>query len=241
MAAGTTLFQNMEDVYLRKYASPKRKSVTIGFSDRYDIWGRIDSFDELGRAEFLLNGEISIQLNIPGRHNFMNALIAAAVGLHYGVSETAIREVLESFQPASQRMEVFDKNGILLINDAYNANPNSMAAAVDYLAGLQRNGGKRILVLGDMLELGEFAEAEHRQLGRYITEKAIDVVFLYGPESRYVQKAIKEDGSDRVDVFWYKSHEKIAAHLGKILAETDVVLFKGSRGMRMEKVLDLLF
>ena len=241
MDTGTAIFLNMEDEYLKKYASTRRKSITVGFSEASDVFGRIEAVDELGRVEFRLNDSVSIQLNIPGEHNFMNALLASAVGIFYGIGESSIKDVLEAFTPASQRMEMVEKEDVLFVNDAYNANPNSMCAAVDYLTKIQRPGGKRILVLGDMLELGDFAKSEHYELGKYIAKKAIDVVLLYGPESKQIQKGIKESSIESVEAIWYKSHEKIANYLQKTLEKKDVVLLKGSRGMQMEKVLELLF
>lgn len=235
------IFINMEDRFLRKYPREGRAAIRSGYSKGYDAWGRIEFIDRLGRVKFRLNDKVSIQLKVPGTHQVGNALLAAAVGLHFGTGEADIREALENFSPAEKRMEIFEKDGAVFINDAYNANPDSMRAAVNYLMVIKQGRGKRILVLGDMLELGEFAKMEHHSLGEYIAERPVDFVFLYGPESRIMQATIEESGKRKERAFWYDSHEKIALHLKKILAPHDTVLVKGSRGMAMEKVFDHLW
>jgi len=231
------IFVNAEDQYLRDYPRQNRLAVTVGFSDDCDVWGTIESVDELGRIKFLLNGWLPVQLSVPGRHNVLNALLAAAVGIHYGVSETDVQAALENFRPASQRMSFFERNGVLFINDAYNANPDSMRAAVDYLSNLPR-AGKRILVLGDMLELGKFAEPEHRELGEYIANNNIDAVFLFGELTKFTRQGIAK--AKKIPAFWHDSHKEIAENLQSLLSAGDAVLFKGSRGMTMEKVLKFL-
>ena len=235
------LFINMEDRFLRKYPCEGRKAIRSGYSKSCDVWARIEFIDRLGRVKFRLNDTVSIQLKVPGTHQVGNALLAAAVGLHFGVGEEDIRAALEKFSPAEKRMEIFEKDGAVFINDAYNANPDSMRAAVNYLMVIKQGRGKRILVLGDMLELGDFAKMEHHSLGEYIAGKPVDFVFLYGPESRIMQKAIEEGGKKKERAFWYDSHKEIARHLKKILAPHDTVLVKGSRGMTMEKVFDGLW
>ncbi len=231
------IFVNTEDNYLRDYPQQNRLAVTVGFSDECDVWGKIESMDELGRVKFLLNGWRSVQLSVPGRHNVLNALLAAAIGLHYGVSEADVQVALEAFQPASQRMSFFERDNVLFINDAYNANPDSMRAAVSYLTDLPRDG-KRILVLGDMLELGNFAEQEHRELGEFIAKNNINMVFLFGTLTKFTQQGIEE--KKRIPTFWYDSHKEIAGHLQTVLSNGDAVLLKGSRGMTIEKVLAFL-
>ncbi|RMH84620.1 MAG: UDP-N-acetylmuramoyl-tripeptide--D-alanyl-D-alanine ligase [Calditrichaeota bacterium] len=238
--ADAPIFINMDDPFLREYPREHRRVVTVGSSQTYDVWGRMEGMDRFGRVRFSLNGRTPIQLNLPGKHQFSNALLAAAVGLHFGVEEEAIREALEKFVPAGQRMEIQQRKGVVLINDAYNANPDSMRAAVDYLVGLDDSFGKRILALGDMLELGDFAEQEHRELGRYIAEKPVNGVVLYGPLAKFIQQGIEESGNEDIKVFWYEDHKSVARRVKKLARKGDVVLFKGSRGMRMEHALEWL-
>jgi UDP-N-acetylmuramoyl-tripeptide--D-alanyl-D-alanine ligase len=235
------IFINMEDRFLRNYPRDNRIAITVGYSKKYHTRGRIEFIDRFGRVKFRLNEEVPVHLRLPGTHQVPNALLAAAVGLLLGVEIGDVQLALENFSPPEKRMEIFEKNDIIFINDAYNANPDSMRAAVNYLMTIKNGIGKRILVLGDMLELGEFSGIEHYQLGEYIAEKPVNFVFLYGPESRYMQEAIDKAGQKKQQVFWYQTHPEISEHLNQILTPRDVVLVKGSRGMVMEKVFDNLW
>lgn len=238
LGESSPIFINMEDRLLRNYPHAERMAVEVGYSKKYPVWGRIEFLDRLGRVRFNLNGAVSVALQVPGTHQVGNALLAAAVGITFGIGEEEIRKALENFSPADKRMEIFEKNKIVFINDAYNANPDSMRAAVTYLSTLRDGIGKRILVLGDMLELGEYAKIEHHRLGEFIASKPIEYVFLYGPESLVIQEVIERSDRGRKRAFWYQTHKEIAAHLKEILAPRDFVLIKGSRGMAMEKVIE---
>lgn len=239
LGEGGALFLNLEDPFLQRYPRERHQGpvITVGLTPGCEVRGSAASADGLGRMQFRINEAITVRLQVPGSHNLMNGLLAAAVGMYFQVDGEAIREALENFQPVKQRMQVLEKDGIRIVNDAYNANPDSMRAAVDYLLELQAR--PRIAVLGDMLELGEFSENEHWELGRYIASRAIDMVLLYGPQSRSIEHGIRESGGT-MPVFHCETHAEIAAHLRRIIARDTVVLLKGSRGMAMEKVLALL-
>ena len=239
LGAEGVLFLNLEDGFLKRYPRETHQGpvITVGLTPGCDVCGSAVAADGLGRMQFRINDTMIVQLQVPGRHNLMNGLLAAAVGMYFQVDDEAIRDALENFQPVKQRMQVEEKDGVRFINDAYNANPDSMRAAIDYLLGLEAR--PRIVVLGDMLELGEFSENEHRELGVYIAERAIDMVLLYGPQARFIESGIRESGG-AMPVFYCQTHAEIAAHLRRIIARDTVVLLKGSRGMTMEKVLALL-
>lgn len=239
LGEGGALFLNLEDPFLQRYPREAHRGpvITVGLAPGCDVRGSAAGADRLGRMQFRINDSITVRLQVPGRHNLMNGLLAAAVGMHFQVDGEAIREALEHFQPVKQRMQLLEKDGVRIINDAYNANPDSMRAAVDYL--LQLKARPRIAVLGDMLELGEFAESEHRELGAYLARRAVDMVLLYGPLARFIESGIRDSGGN-MPVFHCRTHDEIAAHLRRIIARDTVVLLKGSRGMAMEKVLALL-
>lgn len=241
MKSGSVIFKNMEDGFLRNYQNSNLKVIRVGSSPAYDYYGRIISSDQFGCVKFSINGMTEISLRIPGLHLFQNALMAAAVGLFFGLPAGDIKAKLEDFQPAKQRMQIYEKDGVLIINDAYNANPDSTVAAIDYLANLPAVKGRKIIAIGDMLEMGDFGEEEHRMIGKFINGKPIDFVFLYGPLSEMIKKGIMEANSFKGEMHWYETHEEIANHLAKILAPNDVLLIKGSRGMKMENVLKNLF
>ncbi len=236
---GGTIVLNTDDPLLKNYPYGEMKCVTVGFQGMANIAGEVLGADRLGRYELSAGPDLRARLGVPGKHNTTNALLTVAVGEQFAVGHPEISRALADFSPADQRMEVFEKGETVFVNDAYNANPNSMQAAVDYVAELAVKKGKRILALGDMLELGDLAESEHYALGEYIAGKKIDVVFLYGPESRHTGEGITARNK-QIDVRWRETHEAIAEELAALLQDDNVVLLKGSRGMKMERVLALL-
>lgn len=240
MRAGSVIFLNMEDKYLKNYES-SLEIIRIGKSDENDYWGKIISVDDQGRVKFSINNLEEIQLKITGEHHFNNALLAAAIGLHFKISIEKIKETLEDFEPVDQRMQIYKVNDLLIIDDSYNANPDSSRSAIDYLAKLSSIKGRKILAFGDMLELGDFGEQEHYSLGEFISNKTIDVVFLFGPLSIMIKKGLAENNSFAGETYWYETQQEIIEHLRKILTSNDALLVKGSRGMKMENILNNLF
>lgn len=241
MRGGSLIFKNMDDAFLKNYRHGSIRMISVGTSETCDFRGKMISTNRYGCVRFSINELVEIQLQIPGKHHFHNALIAGAIALHLDVPAKAIKKTLGEFQSENQRMQVSEENGILVINDTYNANPDSTRAAIEYLANLQIAEGRKIIVLGDMLEMGDFGEEEHIAIGKFINGKSIDFVFLFGPLSRMVRTGILVTNSFKGEAHWYETHEEIATHLRKILVPNDVLLVKGSRGMRMENVLDKIF
>ena len=239
LAAGQPVFINMEDSFLKNYPADGRKAITVGLDESADVWGKIIGKNYLGCYRFLLYGKYPIYLNIPGQHNVMNALLAAAVGLEFGLDEDEIVMGLEEFRASEKRMQIIEKNGVVFVNDAYNANPDSMKAALRYLAELETNG-KRIAVLGDMLELGEFAEEEHLTIAKNISELPLDAVFTFGHYSKLITEYLQKNAKNTIIAQWHNSHHTIAEALKKMLSNGDIVLLKGSRSMKMESILSLL-
>lgn len=179
-------------------------------------------------------GSFEIRLPLQGRHNVLNALAAAAVGLQWGVTPEQIRSALGSFRNTGMRQKIYEKNGIRIIEDCYNAGPESMEAALTVLYGSK---GRKIAVLGDMLELGEFAPQAHYALGKKAA--AADALFAYGPNGVHCIKGARENGLEHA--YGFSDHETLAAELRSYLLPGDTLLLKGSRGMKMERVLSFLF
>ncbi|MGQ9804965.1 MAG: UDP-N-acetylmuramoyl-tripeptide--D-alanyl-D-alanine ligase [Chlorobiales bacterium] len=193
--------------------------------------------DELGCPKFRVSvGETSeeIALKISGRHNVQNALAAVAVGLNFGVPLSRIKESLESFEinPALKRMSVTIEGDVVLMNDAYNANPESMRAGLNALKEV-KNSGRKIAVLGDMLELGVLSKKEHEELGKFITTLNIDMLFGFGKEIKNTVTS-----ADVVLKKHFDTKNELAKMLMESLAAGDAILFKGSRGMKMETVFE---
>ncbi|PID76962.1 MAG: UDP-N-acetylmuramoyl-L-alanyl-D-glutamate--2,6-diaminopimelate ligase [Deltaproteobacteria bacterium] len=183
--------------------------------------------------------EVEVFLNVPGYHSISNALAAAAISGTLGASPAEIAAGLESFRPIEKRMNLSRLNGLNLINDAYNANPESMRAGVETLMSMK--SGKKMAVLGDMLELGSSAESAHLELGRMLGGAKLDYLALYGDLSRHTMQGAMEAGLGQVRHFEQK--QAIADWLAELqnngcLPSGSWVLIKGSRGMKMEEVLN---
>lgn len=172
-----------------------------------------------------------------GRHAVYNALAATTVGLLLGVKPEQIQARFSSFHNTGMRQKIYVKNGVTIIEDCYNAGPESTEAALDVLAGIKTDG-RRIAVLGDMLELGNRSAAEHYRIGRLAVGKA-DLLLIYGEHSVRTLTGAITGGMNPKNTDHFDTHEDMAHMLKMRVSEGDVVLFKGSRGMRMEKVLQL--
>ena len=187
----------------------------------------------------LPEGETEIQLRMPGRFMVSNALAAAAVGSLAGCGPSQIKAGLESVAPCPGRMaHIKTAQGIQIVDDTYNANPGSMSAAFETMAGLSPEK-PWILVCGDMLELGKEAAQWHRRVGREAVGKGAGGIYAHGPHARQVIEGAREGGLDSQGLLWGPKAELIAA-LKKRLAPPVWVLVKGSRGMAMESVVAAL-
>ena len=177
---------------------------------------------------------IKICLPVEGEHYVEDALAAVAVGLKLGVSPEKIKESLSVFENMEDRQEIYYTGEYTIIKDCYNAGPESMAAA---LAVLASKTGRKIAVLGEMLELGDCTPAEHYKIGRLAAKQA-DVVLAYGPNSERVLKGAITGGMSDSCVSAYEDKDRLIAALKQQARPGDVLLFKGSRGMRMEQILE---
>jgi UDP-N-acetylmuramoyl-tripeptide--D-alanyl-D-alanine ligase len=180
--------------------------------------------------------DVPIRLAVPGRHNVTNALAAAAVAHALGVGVEAVRSGLEAFQPPGMRMEVTQlPTGVTVLNDAYNANPASMAAALRTLAASR--GRRRIAALGEMRELGTEAARAHRELGVAAAEARVDALFVLGPHAADVRAGAEGAGLAAERIVVADDHATLGAALVAFCRAGDLVLLKGSRGAAMEEVL----
>ena len=178
--------------------------------------------------------EFDVQMALEGLHYVSDALSAIAVGMEYGVEPVLIRESLSEFQNMAGRQEIFRVGELTIIKDCYNAGPESMTAALHVLGN---KPGRRVAVLGDMLELGVCAEAEHYRIGRIAAEKA-DIVLAYGPNSDRVVIGARTGGLADSHARGFEDRAALVAAMKRIIRDGDVILVKGSRGMRMELALE---
>ncbi len=180
-------------------------------------------------------GGMDIELPLEGEHYVPDALAAVAVGLAFAVPAENIQKSLSNFHGMSGRQEIFRAGEYTIIKDCYNAGPESMSAA---LTVLSNKPGRRIAVLGDMLELGVCTQAEHYKVGRIAAECA-DVVLAYGPNSSRVVSGAITGGMADAMVGACEDREKLVDALKRLAKPGDVLLFKGSHGMHMELALDM--
>ena len=175
-----------------------------------------------------------VDLRVEGEHYVLDALAAVSVGLELGVPADKIAAALYAFQNMAGRQEIFEAKDCTIIKDCYNAGPESMAAALTVLG---KKPGRRIAVLGDMLELGTRAPAEHYRVGRIAAETA-NLVLAYGPNGSRVVSGAITGGMDPMHARSFEDRDALIAALKNIVKPGDVLLFKGSHGMHMELALE---
>lgn len=234
--SGGSIFVNADDPRLCDAASDPERHFLYGSGspDGKICSAESVSVGEGGRVSFTLaSGEHRerVSLQLTGRHNALNALAAAAVGLHFGLSPAQVREGLEGMLPEAgwKRLELSEAGGVTVINDTYNANPDSMRLALDTLVDMPSRG-RRIAVVGDMLELGDSAEEEHRRIGRSLAGRPVDMLFTFG---ELAALACRESGGLCRGSF--SDRDELLLALQAEVRRGDTVLFKGSRGMRLEQ------
>ncbi|MBQ2973072.1 MAG: UDP-N-acetylmuramoyl-tripeptide--D-alanyl-D-alanine ligase [Clostridia bacterium] len=178
-------------------------------------------------------GSGRVSLPFPGRHNVYNALAAVAAGMQFGINVQDGLNALKNYVPAGMRQRINKKCGITFIEDCYNASPDSQAAALAVLAGM--NAERTVAVIGDMLELGDVSRDAHYGVGKKAAENNIDAVFTYGERSLETAKGACDGGVAYVRSFDDKN--ELSKELSSYLREGDAVLFKASRGMKLEDVI----
>ena len=185
-------------------------------------------------AAYLPVGEkFTAKLSIPGKHNVLNALAAAAVGLLLGETPELIAQGLVSYQASGMRQNIYEQDGYQIYADCYNASPDAMEATLSVLGGMAGDG-RRFAVLGSMLELGDYAEEGHRRAGRAAAQYA-DALYAYGPDAAAMVAGAREKGMEHAYAF--DDQTALVAALREDAKKGDALLFKGSRGMRMERAL----
>ena len=229
---------NLDDFWVRRVAT-NFKGDRITYGKRGQL--RAESRRLLGPRgmEFRLRADkasCKVRLNFLGEHNITNALGAAAMAFGMGANLAAIRRGLEKAKPFRMRMQIEDWNGVGIINDAYNANPASMEAALKTLAEINCRGS-RFAVLGDMFELGKQSQKKHRELGKQAAHAGVDGLYLLGPQAAAVRQGALQAGMPADAVIIGDHHRDLANQLRGRIKKGDWLLFKGSRGMSMEKVL----
>jgi UDP-N-acetylmuramoyl-tripeptide--D-alanyl-D-alanine ligase len=231
MQEGAPLVVNgLEPLLLNRPETKHLRVLPVGPEGSF-LWAK-DIVQDIAGTHFTVCGaaSFSVFLPIPGLHNVQNALLAIAVGLLLAISPEKMVSALQNAVPAAMRQRLYQTGGVTILEDCYNASPDSMEAALDVLKDLP---GRRFAILGDMLELGAHTEQTHRALGRKASETA-DVLVACGESMQFAVEEAKWAGCQALHV----TKPEAAEYLAGQVSPGDSVLFKGSRGMRMEEVLD---
>lgn len=229
------LFYNGDDSILSKWCKDIAvKKVTFGLSAQCDYRGEQIKVEN-GMTHFVCcykGKKLAVRLLALGEHNVRNALVALAVSDHYGLDMEKAANALFEFEGQRQRVIKTDK--CTIIDDTYNASPDSMKASLGVLKDMNPKG-KRIAVLADMLELGENTVAYHEQVGEYAAEYQVDILYGYGELSRHILKRAKEL-NPHMEILHFSDLEKLNKAVMELVTKEDVVLLKGSNGMNLKEV-----
>jgi UDP-N-acetylmuramoyl-tripeptide--D-alanyl-D-alanine ligase len=236
--AGGTAVLNADDEYVSQFGRDFHgKVITYGIKHAADVSARDIKPAADGGSDFqLVVDGVPTPAHLPllGRHNVMNALAAVATGLQFGITPTDAAAALGQLRPADKRGEMLQLSGATLINDCYNSNPLALKSMVDVLAGMPAK--RRIVVAGEMLELGPAAADLHRECGRYMAGKVDIVIAVRGLAAGIAEAA----GAMGVRSSFVPASEEAGEVLATELRPGDVVLLKASRGVRLEKALETL-
>ncbi|AEY65710.1 UDP-N-acetylmuramoyl-tripeptide--D-alanyl-D-alanine ligase [Clostridium sp. BNL1100] len=188
--------------------------------------------------EITVNGyEYNVEIPVPGIHNVYNALAAIAVGIEMKIPMEIILDGIKQFSPGNMRQSIINHNGIKIINDAYNASPQSMQAAINVLEEIS-SGSRSIAVLGDMFEMGDMSRDLHYSVGDFIKNKKINYLVTVGQDSGMISQAVADSGNSEIKLRHFENNEEALKYILGIVMPGDYILIKGSRGMKMEEIAD---
>ncbi len=235
-----TILVNQDDPRVIDLASEFRgQKITFGIDHPAEVMAKEIRLKGVGGTSFTLMMEgVTMEITLPllGRHFVPNALSAIASASLFGIELEKVKEALENLQPFPMRMEVLrPKEGVTLINDAYNANPRSMELALEILSEM-KGKGRAIAVLGDMLELGDFSVEAHQHIGQRVEELSIDFLLALGEEAPVLVESAIRHGLNSEKARIVESHTEAISTLKKMVRDGDWILVKGSRRMGMEKI-----
>ncbi len=239
MAKGSTLIVNGDNDMLAGFSTPDYRIMRFGIEgNNLDMVAKDIKASALGSTFTAVYGDETATFFVPsvGIHNVYNALCAMCVGVNLGYTLEEAAEGIKDFVPEGMRQKITTIDDITFIEDCYNANLDSMKASLDALATISK--GNAFAVLGDMLELGEFSEQAHREVGAKASEVGCEYVITYGELSRFIVDEALKCGCKAKS---FSDKEEMAEFLYKNIKSGDAVLFKGSRGMKMEEIFISLY
>lgn len=237
---GTLIINNDNDLLHNWYIQNKDYKVKTFGIDNTSDWNAINiQMNDQGSTfeAICKKDKFSVKVPVGGKHFIYNSLCAITVGELLGISKEEITQGIQHFELTKRRMDVRkNSQNITIINDTYNANYDSVKAAIEYLAEIKAN--RKIAVLGDMLELGEFSKQLHEKVGEEIVKNKIDILVTVGKEAENIAKKAEELGLNKQNIYKLETTTKAVELLKKIFKPEDVVLVKASNGMKFDKIIE---
>lgn len=239
--AGGTIILNADNVHtlaMKNLVRDGVKILTYGLENDADFVAKNILIGSVS-TEFTLSfrgKEYDFEIPMLGRHNVSNALAAIAAGYAVGLTVSEVQRGFSTLTTTKMRFEVIRRDGLTIINDAYNASPASMRAAIKTTAEVYN--GRLIAVLGDMLELGDISERLHREIGAFLTENKFDTLITLGELGRFIAAGAREAGLK--NIYSFDTHEDAAKKILELVRDGDTILFKASHVMHMEKIIELI-
>jgi UDP-N-acetylmuramoyl-tripeptide--D-alanyl-D-alanine ligase len=227
--SGGKLFINADDALLTAKARGM-STITYGRDGANDCPGKLLTSDPFVTVAWGRDHHMVSKTRLVGSYNYENILAAVCTGRYFGVDENEINDAVERYEPSNMRSQFLDTGRNVVILDAYNANPTSLAAAIDHFAMI--TGRHKIAIIGDMLELGASEDAEHLEVIRKLKEQPFDRIILVGPVFMKVNPC--------KDILCFNDPEAAGDYLRTHPPSHATILLKGSRGIQMEKILDKL-
>ncbi|MFB0527109.1 MAG: UDP-N-acetylmuramoyl-tripeptide--D-alanyl-D-alanine ligase [bacterium] len=243
---GGKIALNIDDSYLKsQFKRIKREIITFGINPQADVWANdvvVSSPGEKERLSFSVHvgrDRKEFDLYCLGRYNIYNALAAISVTKQFGISLSLMADVLRKFRFPKLRMEKLKYGEVIIVNDAYNANPTSVRAVLsEFISSFPSR--RKIVVLGDMLELGRMSGKFHQEIGKIVATSPIHNLIAIGEDARFVAQAAGKWGMEKKNIFYFKDKKVASRKLKELLEQKDAVLIKGSRKMELEEVIRFL-
>jgi len=232
---GGKVFLNYDDPIIKAKHSRKGTHISYGFSHKVDVLGKIKSYTDDGRPIIeIIYKKIKYEVTLPiyGEQSAKNFLASFAVALELGLTFDEIKKAIQKLKAPTGRLDVQQYKNFILIDDTYNANPDSTKAAIELL-GRIRTFKRKIIFLGDMLELGSNSIKFHQRLTNVITKSAIDEVYTIGPKMKYLHKNLTQK---KIIAKHFTQRDALLNHIRKMNFNNSVILVKGSRGLKMEEI-----
>lgn len=239
-----TIIINQDNDLLQQWYQDNKANaniITYGIQEPSDITAEHITLQE-NTSEFtceIHEEKVKIKVPVGGEHFVLNALCAISVGTVLNIEKNKIKKGIEEFKLTKKRMDIKEiQNGIKIINDAYNASLESMQASLKYLSEFEDN--RKIAVLGDMLELGEYSQELHEKVGEAVYQNKVDILLCAGKEAKYIAKKAQEMGMEEKNIYYFTDKNKMEEALNKMIKAGDIILLKASNGMKFFDIAERL-